>query len=160
MKNLFIRILSSYFVSISILVATQFTGCDYPNTFQPKGDYISGWATFADSNYASGPGYYAVALYTCEKSPMSNVPIKTDSLNISGHSNPFYFRIDLTGDYSCYLAIVWKHSTSEHEIPVVLGVCGCDTLRNCSEYKVIAFPNYTGANYNIICWADTTKKLN
>lgn len=152
--------LSAYLFFIILFLFSQIIGCDYPTTFQPKGDYISGWATFADTNYASGPGYYAVALYSCGNSPMSVAPIKTDSIPMSGLFNPFYFRISLSGDNNCYLAVVWKHTTSEHEIPVVLGTYGCDTTRNCSDYKVIAFPNFTGASYNMTCWADTTKKLN
>ena len=160
MKNFNFRNFSTCIFFILIFVITLLNGCDYPDTYQPKGDYISGYAVFADTNYSSTAGYYAVALYSCQGSPMSTVPIKTDSIKMDGLTNPYYWRINLEQKENCFLAIVWKETNSTMEIPKVLGTYGCDTTRHCSDYKVIAFPNYTGANYNILCWADINKKLN
>jgi hypothetical protein len=160
MKNFNFGNFSACFFCILILVTALFNGCDYPDTYQPKGDYISGYAVFADTNFITSSGYYAVALYSCQGSPMTSIPIKTDTIKMDGLTNPYYWRIGLDQKENCFLAIVWKESSSLNEIPVVLGTYGCDTSHYCTEHKVIAFPNYTGANYNILCWADTTKRLN
>ncbi len=135
-------------------------GCDDSMSYQPKGDYISGYAVFADTNFVNQGGYYAVALYSTQKTPYTSVPHKSDSLKMSGFSNPYYFRINNGEKESCYLAIVWKKSSNSDEIPLVLATFGCDTTDNCQQHKLITFPNFTGMNYNIICWADTSKKLN
>ncbi len=158
MKNLLMKNFSILFCSISLLIVYE--GCDNSVTFQPKGDYISGYAVFADTNFMSGNGFYAIALYSCQGSPMTSIPYKTDSINMNGLSNPYYWRIECKDNGNYYLAVVWKESISANEIPMVLGTYGCDTTHFCHEHKAIGFPNFTGANYNILCWPDSTRKLN
>ncbi len=158
MNNLLIKNFSALFCCIFLLLI--FKGCDYPVTYQPTGDYISGYAIFTDTDFMHGNGYYAIALYSCKGSPLTSIPYNTDTIKMDSLTNEYYWRIACEDKGNYYLAVVWKETASSHEIPMVLGTYGCDTTHFCHEHKVIAFPNFTGANYNILCWADSTKRLN
>ena len=133
-----------------------YISCDYSGDYYPKGDYISGYISFVDSNFILSGGYYAVALYSNQSTPYHSVPLTTDTLHTAGASSPYHYRIYWENKSTCYLGIVWKRTSGESEIPRVLGIYGCDTSYSCTDFKSIFFPNYTGANYNIICWTDTT----
>ena len=142
---------------ILILVVALIGGCDESGmNYQPKGDNISGYAYFIDTNFAHGGGYYAIALF--ENSPIHSVPVVVDTLNLTG-ANPFYYRISYEGTNNMYASVVWMRSTGSIS-PLILGTYGCDTAQHCLNAETIPFPNYTTSNYNIACWADTTRRLN
>ena len=130
--------------------------CDFSDNYYPKGDYISGYITFVDTNFMSSGGYYAVALYSNQSSPYNSIPLTTDTLKIAGATSPYNYRIYYENKSACFLGIIWERTTSESEIPRVLGTYGCDTSYSCTDFKSINFPNFTGANYDVICWTDTT----
>lgn len=131
--------------------------CD-DTTFQPKGDYISGYAWFVDTNIVPG-GYYEIALYQNQNEPFSCLPTNTEVMDIRSLSS-CYYRIHCSGSGTYYVAVIWVENTKELTNPIVLGVLGCDTTHNCVHPNPIEFPNFTGADYNIYCWADTSKRLN
>lgn len=127
---------------------------------QAKGDSIHGNIIFVDSNFVSQSGYYAMALYSYQNSPFSSVPIKTQFIDIN-LPKPLQYTMSWEGGGYYYLAAVWIDSSAgSNSIPKVLGTFGCDTSHSCIYSTGIAFPNYTGHNFDILCWADTTKKLN
>lgn len=130
--------------------------CD-DTTFQPKGDYISGYVVFADTNVVHS-GYYEVGLYQIQNEPFSCLPIKSEIIEMKA-SGSCYYRIncDCSGNY--YAAVFWVENTYGLANPIVLGSYGCDTTHNCAHPQPIAFPNFTGANYTILCWADTSKRI-
>jgi hypothetical protein len=147
-----------YVLHISFtLIIGLLIGCDDSGVYQSKGDYINGYAIFTDTSFIPYGGYYAIALYSNQGSPYHSIPLKTDSLQLKGFTNPYHFRIYFEDKQTCYLAIVWKRSASTGEVPFILGTFGCDTSYSCLNFKPVVFPNYTGANYNIICWPDTTR---
>jgi len=142
---------------ILIILFAFICGCDETGmNYQANGDYISGYASFMDTNFAHGGGYYAIALY--ESSPMQGSPTILDTLVFNG-SNPYSYRISYGGSNNMYAAVVWMRSSGNSN-PIILGTYGCDTTQHCSNPNSIAFPNYSGSNYNILCWADTTRRLN
>jgi hypothetical protein len=145
-------------IILSLFVAFfTFWGCDDSGVLQSKGDYVNGYAIFVDTGFIRYGGYYAVSLYTNQNPPYRSIPLKTDSLQLKGYTNPYHFRIYWEDKQTCYLAVVWKRSLLTTEIPRILGTFGCDTSYSCQNFKPVVFPNYTGANYNIICWSDTTR---
>jgi hypothetical protein len=144
-------------IIVTALLITSISSCGSDLGMQPEGNYISGYAIFVDTNFIHGDGYYAIALYGSGNSPYSTAPLQTSRIEMVGKLNPYYYRITWDGSGNCYGAIVWMNNNNNP--PLILGTYGCDTNRNCSNHKVISFPNYTGANYNIICYADTTRKL-
>jgi hypothetical protein len=138
------------------LILIQSCGID-DSPMQPKGDYISGYAYFVDNNYLNQGGYYAVALYDNNPAPFSYNPVKIENIDMST-LNPHYYRLNWDGTGSYYAAVVWVRGNGT-SVPIVLGTYGCDTTHGCSDNKIIAFPNFTGADYNIRCWNDTTQRL-
>jgi hypothetical protein len=59
-----------------------------------------------------------------------------------------------------YVASTWsRYPKVPNEIPIVLGIYGCDTSANCSQPTSVAYPNTQGNFRNITSWTDTTKKL-
>jgi hypothetical protein len=129
--------------------------------FQPSGNYISGWATVNDTALVPG-GYYALSVYESKANTFGYAPIRSDSLKLERHYNDYmvYYRIYDVPKGSYYFAITWiQYPPVGGKLPV-LGTWGCDTTHDCTEHKLISFPNFTGASYNILAWADTSKKLN
>ncbi|MGH2574665.1 MAG: hypothetical protein ACRDFC_03085 [Ignavibacteria bacterium] len=131
--------------------------------YQPQGDYISGHVFFSDTNLITSGGYYAVSVYEDQAQPYTYFPLKSDSIDVSNYSQlgSVYYRGSppaVPGTY--YFAVTWVRSPYDPNYrPPVLGTLGCDTLRSCTTYSRIAFPNFTGANYNILAWSDTTRRL-
>ena len=152
MKNILLKYLSFLTLAITLIAGCEDAGMNY----QSNGDYISGYVSFLDTNFSHNGGYYGIALYRDQ--PASSTPVKVDNLNYAG-VNPFYYRVTWEQSENLYAAVVWVRSSGNNN-PIVLGIYGCDTTQHCSNSKPIPFPNYTGANYNILCWADTTRKLN
>ncbi len=126
---------------------------------QPKGDYIDGFALFIDTNYVTSGGNYGIALYNNNPSPFIYEPVYVDTINlagiVSGHS--YSYRMHWGGKGNYFAAVVWMRNSGG--TPIVLGTYGCDTCHTCTSHEVIAFPNFTGSNYNIRCWNDTSQAL-
>lgn len=134
--------------------------CDMTDlTVQPKGDYIDGTAIFIDSNFIRSGGHYGLALYNNNPSPFGYQPVFIDTINLGGivQGGYYKYRMNWSGSGAYFAAVVWLRNAGG--MPIVLGTYGCDTSHSCSASKVIAFPNFTGANYNITCWNDTLKSL-
>lgn len=146
-----------YFLPIALLALAQFS-CDEGGVFQPKGNYISGYVIFADTNYISGGGRYSVALYPLENPLFSSSPICSNLL-VTREENFNYFRITLEGETKVMLAVVWEFDSTIHRRPIILATYGCDTTHGCTTHKIVEFPNFTGLNYNMVSWADTSKRL-
>ena len=136
--------------------------CEEP-TFQPAGDYISGYVFFVDTNLISAGGYYAVSVYRNKSQPFDTLPVSIDSLEILRNSNYrySYYRVECKYSGSYFVAVNWISSPGAlGPPPPVLGTLGCDTAHSCSSHEIITFPNFTGASYDILSWTDTSKKLN
>lgn len=131
------------------------------NTYQPSGDYISGWVTFKDTNFVKG-GYYAISMYENKSNPFNSMPIKSDSLHLKDirGGRDVYYRFTNSNSGSYYFGVTWiKLPEDPNFKPIVLGTLGCDTVPNCGNNEIIMFPNFTGASYNIFTWTDTTRRL-
>jgi hypothetical protein len=142
-----------------IFFALIFAACNDDITFQPQGSYISGYASFIDTNYLYHKGHYAVALYPIESPPFYSQPVECQLINMNEGGNPYYFRISHDGKGCFYLAVVWKIDSTNYYAPILLGTFGCDTSHSCTNHKIVEFPNFTGFDYNITCWSDTSKRL-
>ena len=148
-------------LSILLFVLLLFMQSCSDNSFQPSGDYISGWVIFNDTNFIRG-GYYAISMYENNSNPFSYMPLRSDSLPMKkyGTGNMIYYRFTNNDNGHYYFGVTWIQSPPvQNQRPPVLGTLGCDTNSNCSDHLLIAFPNFTGANYNIVSWTDTTKRL-
>lgn len=125
--------------------------------YQPSGDYISGWAIIMDTNLTPG-GYYAISMYANKSNPFDTLPLRSDSLKLENYRS--YFRVGGVPNGSYFFAVTWIQYPLQPGIrPPVLGTWKCDTTHNCTNHEVITFPNFSGANYNILAWADTSKRL-
>ncbi len=130
--------------------------------FQPSGDYISGFVVLYDTNFIPG-GYYALSMYANKNNAFDTLPLRSDTLIFEqgyGISRCLY-RFYSVPKGSYFFAVTWIEypPKSCSKLPV-LGTFGCDTVRNCTSHELISFPNFTGMMYNILAWADTSKKLN
>jgi hypothetical protein len=147
--------------SVFVLLLFSLQGCSDMG-YQPQGDYISGWVTFTDTALMPG-GYYAISMYANKPNPFDTLPLKSDSLKLELDYSVYkaYYRLSNEIKDSYFFAVTWhEYPVLPYLVPPVLGSWGCDTDRTCTAHKVISFPNYTGASYNILCWTDTSKKLN
>lgn len=137
-----------------------FPSCSMDDTsLQPEGNYVSGYAIFMDTNFMHSGGYYAVALYPANTSLFNIQPSYIKEVDMSKGA-PYYFRISCSEQANFNMAIVWVNSQSPGSIPAVLGTLGCDTSTTCHEHTVVPFPNFSGNDYNIRCWADPAHRLN
>jgi hypothetical protein len=152
-----ISILKYLMLSSFSLIVIYMTACGDPPTFQSKGDYICGNVIFADTNFVEQGGTYAVALYPYETPGFTSKPLATEIVS-EREMYPLYFRIKWGGKGYCYAAVVWIDTIRKAD-PIILGAYGCDTTHGCMNPKIIEFPNYTGTNYNILSWADTTRRI-
>ena len=158
MKKKYLQLILLLIIFSVLLLFTQ--SCS-DNSFQPSGDYISGWITFNDTNFVRG-GYYAISMYANKSSPFDTLPLRSDSLNMKvyGNGRQVYYRFtnEINGAY--YFAVTWIQTPVIPSVrPPVLGTLGCDTNVNCRDHEIIMFPNFSGASYNILCWTDTTKRI-
>jgi hypothetical protein len=148
-------------LSILLFVLLMFMQSCSDNSLQPSGDYISGWVTFSDTNFLKG-GYYAISMYENKSNPFSSMPLESDSLPMKKYRNGrmVYYRFTYEGSGSYYFGVTWIQIPLNPNVrPPVLATLGCDTNINCNDHEIIMFPNFTGANYNIFSWTDTTKRL-
>jgi hypothetical protein len=133
-------------------------GCDEP-TYQPQGDYISGYVNFVDTNLVLCNSYYCVSIYRNKSQPFDTLPVTKDSLEIrtNGSQRYGYYRVQNSIKGAYYVAVNWVCILSNRHY--VMGTLGCDTAYSCTNHELIAFPNFTGASYDILSWADTSKRL-
>lgn len=145
--------------SLIAFCSVLFHSCDNSTEYQPKGNYISGHTIFMDTNFVLHNGHYEIALFRNLQNPFNYEPVS--SAEVSPVKNlAFYYRIYWSGHDDLYLAMIWRSDSVENYCQKILGTFGCDTAHNCIDHKLIAFPNFTGADYDFMCWADTSKKLN
>jgi hypothetical protein len=158
MKNKFLNIILYAILFLSLLYLVE--SCD-DMSYQPSGNYISGWVTFSDTNFVRG-GHYAISMYANKPNPFDTIPIRSDSLpmKVYGNGRQVYYRFNCNDKASYYFGITWINSNVGPNIrPPGMGTLGCDTSSNCNSYELITFPNFSGADYNIFCWTDTTKRV-
>jgi hypothetical protein len=144
-----------------VYLSSIISGCDEP-TFQPPGDYISGYVFFVDTNFILGDGYYAVSLYRHKPQPFDTLPVSSDSIEMKKSISFSYAYYRVSSGYGgvYYVAVNWICIVDSFRTTYpVLGTLGCDTTRGCTEHQLIEFPNYTGASYDFKSWADTSKRL-
>ncbi len=150
--------------TIILLFLALIISCDGPVDPGRSGDKLSGYVTHYDSVLYMAGGYYSISVYNADSiNPFNRVPVRTDSLNLKTrdwlYETPFTMESIPSGRY--YLAATWsKYPKEPNEIPVVLGTLGCDTVVNCSNYKLLEFPDYEGKFRNITAWTDPAKRLN
>jgi hypothetical protein len=158
MKSKYLNIIIYAILFLSLLYFVQ--SCTDMG-YQPSGDYISGWVTFSDTNFLAG-GYYAISMYKNKSNPFDTLPIKSDSIPMktTGNGKHAYYRITTVNSGSYYFAVTWIRSALGPNVkPPVVGTLGCDTTINCSSFTLITFPNFSGADFNIFSWTDTTKRV-
>lgn len=155
-----ISIISTFFAVLFSAGVILLQSCGIEDSsMQPKGNYISGYAMFVDTNLYHDGGYYAVGLYNKVQNAFSYNPVTVKGIDlVTQRPNPVYWRIEKGGDGDFYAAIIWVRNNSILP-PIVLGTYGCDTNHTCTSYQLISFPNFTGASYNILCWNDTTNGM-
>ena len=145
------------------VIAIIFVSCGNPIDYNRPGDRVVGYVTHVNMNLIPG-GYYSVSVFSADSvNPFHRVPLKTDSLNLKRRDNLFEtpYVISGVGIGRYYVAATWsRYPKIQNEIPMVLGIYGCDTSASCTSYKVILYPNYEGFFRNIISWTDSTKRLN
>jgi hypothetical protein len=160
MKNLFI----AFIPLILLVMMLSVTGCDAPTDLNPPGDDFAGYIYFVDTNFTfSSDGFYAVSLYSDSVELFKKKPLKTDSLLAivkkgSRYEAAYKMHGIPTGKY-CIAATWVRYPVSENNIPIVLGIYGCDTSNSCASYKKVIFPNFTGNFHNIFSWADTSRSF-
>jgi hypothetical protein len=152
-----------YVTTILFLVLTVFTSCDGPVDPGRSGNKLSGYITHRDSILYQSGGYYTVSIFNADSTnPFNRVPVRSDSLNLTRRDwlyETTYSMDDIpAGRY--YIASTWsKYPKVANEVPIVLGTYGCDTTSNCSNHKMVTYPNYEGQFRNILSWTDPSKRL-
>lgn len=137
--------------------------CESPVDINREGSKLSGYVTHYDSILYMTGGFYSVSIYCADSiNPFNRVPVRTDSLNLKKRDWLYETTYDMDnvpeGRY--YIAATWsKYPRVANEIPVVLGTYGCDTIINCSAFKMVEYPNYDGKFRNITAWTDPAKRL-
>jgi hypothetical protein len=102
-------------------------------------------------------------MYAYKSNPFDTLPLRSDSLQLAKNGNQYkcFFKFSGVAGGSYYFAVTWiKYPVVSNLIPPVLGTRGCDTNHQCTSHKIIAFPNYSYEDCNILAWTDTIKKLN
>ena len=156
------KIIPAILFFIILLSFIYFTGgCD-DSGVEEKGDHVTGYVTFTDTNLTQG-GYYAVSMFENKSNPFNFNPLRSDALTMTKNGNQYicYFKFSGVASGSYYFAVTFNKTPPDTtRVPPVLGTRGCDTNHNCTAHKLIAFPNYSYEDCNILSWTDTTKKLN
>jgi hypothetical protein len=142
-----------FFISLYML-----RGCDdYGN----HGPTLSGTVTFTGTNELkpSSGGYFAVLFFDKSTESLHNgIPKFKQSLSPEKKNDKYTagFGLESVPAGSYFVAVSWIHDPYKpSEQKPILGVFGCDTIPNCS--------NYTSADgtksINIIAYGDTAMKL-
>ena len=155
-----------YLIVQAIIIAAVLSGCEAPGDMNRPGDKLSGYVTHFDTNLILSGGYYSISLFSSDSVvPFNKIPVRTDSLRITRRHDYICYETTYSmegipaGKY--YVAATWsRYPRVQNEIPAVLGIYGCDTAANCTNYTEITYPNFDGNFRNIISWSDTTRKMN
>jgi len=153
-----------YVTKILLALIVVFSACDPPMEVNRPGDKLSGFVTHNDSILYMSGGYYSISVYNADSlNPFNRVPIRTDSLNLKTrdwlYETPFTMYGIASGRY--FVAATWsKYPKEPNEVPIVLGTLGCDTIVNCSNHKMLSYPNYEGQFRNIQAWTNPARRLN
>ena len=147
------------YYSALIIISLSISACDDNITFQPEGDYVSGYISFVDTFFVTHRDHYSVALYPIETPPFYSRPVECTKIHLESNQSTFYFRISYQGQGTFYLAAVWNFDYNSFCKHIVLVIYGCDTTHGCTTYKYVDFPNFTGLDHNFLCWSDTSKRL-
>ncbi len=159
MKN---KITSVIFFHAFLFLSFYFLQSCGDTAVQQSGDSITGYITFTDTNLIGG-GYYAISMFKNRANPFDTLPLRNDSLTMSKSGNVYkvFYKFSGVSSGSYYFAVTWiKSPFIPGVVPPVLGSRGCDTNHNCSSHRLIAFPNYSYENCDILSWTDTTMRLN
>ena len=152
-----------YIISITIVSLLLIAACGNPTDLNAPGNNMSGYVTTLNMNIIPG-GYYSVSVFSADSTnPFQRIPVRTDSLNLKRRDDLFETTYDLDGIQpgSYYVAATWsRYPKVQNEVPMVLGIYGCDTSASCRDYKVVLYPNYEGVFRNITSWTDSTKRMN
>jgi hypothetical protein len=154
-KTTIIQYLVTLVISALILQA-----CDDNTSYPAEGNTISGQISFVDTHFVTHNGYYGVALYPYLFPAFSNEPIQIDTLILQG-TEPSEYELTYDG-YSNYffLAVVWMCDSCNITKPYVMGAYGNDTIPTGQRLPTrISFPNNPKKYYNILAWADTSKRI-
>ena len=156
------KIILNTFFAVTLIIL--FYSCDNPMELNRAGDTLTGYVTHLDSNLYQNGGFYSLSLFIADSTnPFNRVPLRCDSLNLKRRDIVYETSFDLQGIPSgrYYLASTWSsYPKQPNEVPIVLGILGCDTAVNCSNYEVLLYPNYSGLFRNIISWTDLSKRMN
>lgn len=157
---------------IALLFTALFCSCKddslgQKNTETIDRNTVSGTITFAGEQFVTGTdGTYQIAAF--ENWPPVGRPSSSAELNIykDGDVNKAKYKLHNLGIFtttSYIIAVGWVPKNYRAVSPV-LGIYGCDTARyeNCSSSgSWLKIENSQGLeNINIICWADTSKRIN
>lgn len=152
-----------YINSTAIVIIILIAACGNPADFNKPGDNLSGYITHVNMNLIPG-GYYSVSIFNADSTdPFHRVPVRTDSLNLKQRDHLFETIYDMHGVQlgHYYVAATWsRYPKVENEVPMVLGIYGCDTSMTCTSYIILAYPNYDALFRNITSWTDSTKRMN
>jgi len=151
------------FYILSVLILLYLFSCGNPLDFNRPGDKLNGYVTHINMNLITG-GYYSISVFSADSTnPFLRIPVRTDSLNLKRRDNLYetFFGMNGINAGRYYLAATWSHYPKiPDEVPVVLGILGCDTSCTCTSYQILTYPDYDDLSRNIISWTDTTKRLN
>jgi hypothetical protein len=159
MRNKFYRLIP--FLLVLPFISYFFQSCDDSST-QPEGDHVSGYITFTDTNLVGG-GYYAISRFANKSNPFDTLPLQSDSLIMTKVGNVYkdFFKMSGIPGGKYYFAVTWiKYPVVPGLVPAVLGTRGCDTNHQCTNHTLIAFPNYSYEDCNMLSWTDPAKRLN
>jgi len=136
-------------------------GCD-DSGVEEKGDHVTGYVTFTDTNLTQN-GYYAISMFENKSNPFYSKPLRSDALTMTKNGNQYkcYYKFSGVASGSYYFAVTFNRTPIDTvRVPPVLGTWGCDNNPNCTAHKLVVFPNYSYEDCNILSWTDTLKRLN
>jgi hypothetical protein len=150
---------------ILVVIVVLLIGCDPPFDIARPGDKLSGYITHIDTNLVLNGGFYSVSVFSADSSnPFHRVPLRTDSIPQLIRSDFHYYSpYDMDGipPGRYYVASTWsRYPRIPNEVPIVLGIYGCDTSASCTSYGLLTYPDVEGHFRNITSWTDLNKRLN
>lgn len=148
---------------IVVFLLFMLSSCEGPQDVNRPGDKMDGYVYYVDSNLIRSGGYYSVSVYNADYlDPFGAPPIMTDSIVLSKIDIHYEAQYTFDGipDGNYYVASTWsRYPKIPYEVPIVLGIYGCDTSYSCPNPTKILYPNTQGNFRNITSWTDTTKRL-
>lgn len=147
----------------ALIILIIIAACGNPEDIGSPGTNLTGYVTHINMNLIPG-GFYSVSVYSADSTdPFHRVPVRTDSLNLKQRDQLYETVYDMNGIQQgrYYVAATWsQYPRIPNEIPMVLGIYGCDTSMTCTAYTEIPYPNYQSLFRNIISWTDAAHRMN